>query len=261
VVFCGLNPAASAAAAGHNFSSRSNGFWMVLHRAGFTDVPLRAHEERRLLDYGCGITAVVGRPTWRADEVSLEEFKAARAEFKAKIRRYAPRSIAFLGKRALSAMIGQPVRDWGRLPKEFAGTTARILPSPSGLNRNFTLDGLVAAYTEFRTILFGDAQARTPLESVSKVPVVNRRQPGTAFKTDKSRSALAAATAQSAPMADLRRGRGLARFAGEQLLQSPLSPPATENSAGPPNGLDTCATSSSVLERKSLRRRDVLALW
>ena len=88
VVFCGLNPAASAAAAGHNFSSRSNRFWKVLHRAGFTDVPLQAHEERRLLDYGCGITAVVGRPTQRADEVSLEEFKAARAEFKAKIRRY-----------------------------------------------------------------------------------------------------------------------------------------------------------------------------
>jgi double-stranded uracil-DNA glycosylase len=149
--------------------------------AGFTDVPLRAHEERRLLDYGCGITAVVGRPTWRADEVSLEEFKAARAEFKAKIPRYAPRSIAFLGKRALSAMIGQPVLDWGRLPKEFAGTTAWILPNPSGLNRNFTLDGLVAAYTVFRTTLFGEAQARTPLESVSKVPVVNRRQPGTAF--------------------------------------------------------------------------------
>ena len=90
VVFCGLNAAASAAAAGLNFSSRSNRFWKVLHRAGFTDVPLQAHEERRLLDYGCGITAVVGRPTWRADEVSLEEFKAARAEFKAKIRRYAP---------------------------------------------------------------------------------------------------------------------------------------------------------------------------
>src|SRR5690242_13359528 len=50
---------------------------IISHRAGVTDVPLQAHEERRLLDYGCGITAVVGRPTRRADEVSLEEFKAA----------------------------------------------------------------------------------------------------------------------------------------------------------------------------------------
>ena len=160
--FCGLNPA-SAAAASHNFSSRSNRLWKVLHRAGLTDVPLQAQEERRLLDYSCRITALVGRPTQRADEVPLDEFKAARVEFKAKIRRYAPRSIAFLGKRAVSAMIGQPVLDWGRLPREFAGTTAWILPNPSGLNRNFTLDALVAAYTEFRITLFGDAQARTPL--------------------------------------------------------------------------------------------------
>ena len=78
-------------------------------------------------------------------------------------------------------MIGQPVLDWGRLPREFAGTTAWILPNPSGLNRNFTLDALGAAYTEFRITLFGDAQARAPLAPVSKVPVVNRRQPGTAF--------------------------------------------------------------------------------
>jgi hypothetical protein len=48
--------------------------------------------------------------------------KRARAEFKAKIRRYAARSIAFLGKRAVSAMIGQPILDWDRFPRKFAGT-------------------------------------------------------------------------------------------------------------------------------------------
>jgi mismatch-specific thymine-DNA glycosylase len=63
VVFCGLNPATTAAAAGHNFSSRSNRFWTVLHLAGFTDVRLQPHEERRLLDYGCGDGAV---PVWIA---------------------------------------------------------------------------------------------------------------------------------------------------------------------------------------------------
>src|SRR4030081_2036262 len=58
VIFCGLNPATTAATAGHKFSSRSNRFWTVLHFAGFTDVRLQPHEERRLLDYGCGLTAV-----------------------------------------------------------------------------------------------------------------------------------------------------------------------------------------------------------
>jgi double-stranded uracil-DNA glycosylase len=142
VVFCGLNLATTAAAAGHNFSSRSNRFWTVLHLAGFTDVRLQPHEERRLLDYGCGLTAVVDRPTRRAIDVSPDEFRKARPGFEAKIWRYAPRLIAFLGKRAFSAMIDQPDVEWGRHPTRCAGTTAWLLPNPSGLNKAFTLDGL-----------------------------------------------------------------------------------------------------------------------
>jgi TDG/mug DNA glycosylase family protein len=49
VIFCGPNPAASAAVAGHNFSNRSNRFWTVLYLAGFTDVLLRPQDEHRLL--------------------------------------------------------------------------------------------------------------------------------------------------------------------------------------------------------------------
>ena len=160
VIFCGLNPGASAASAGHNFSSRSNRFWTVLQLAGFTDVRLQPQDERRLLEYGCGITAVVGRPTKRADEVLSEEFRKARVGFEPKIRRYAPRSIAFLGKRALSTMIGQPDLEWGQHSMGFAGTMAWVLPNPSGLNRSFSLDALVAAYSEFRTALFGSSAKR-----------------------------------------------------------------------------------------------------
>ena len=150
VVFCGINPASTAVADGHNFSNRNNRFWPVLHLAGFTDVRLQPRDERRLLEYGCGITAVVGRPTKRADEVLTAEFRQARPEFEAKMRRYAPRVIAFLGKRALSAMVGGSDVGWGLYPHGFAEATAWVLPNPSGLNRSFTLDALVCAYTELR---------------------------------------------------------------------------------------------------------------
>jgi double-stranded uracil-DNA glycosylase len=150
VIFCGLNPAATAETDGHNFSNRSNRFWQVLHLAGFTDVRLEPHDERRLLEFRCGISAVVTRPTRRADEVFAEEFRQARRRFEAKLRRHAPRSIAFLGKRALSAMAGEEELDWGQYPPGFAGTTAWILPNPSGLNRRFTLQALVTAYAELR---------------------------------------------------------------------------------------------------------------
>ena len=153
MIFCGLNPALSAAVAGHNFSSGSNRFWTVLHLAGFTDVRLPPRDERRLLEYGCGITAVVPRPTRRAAEIAPEEFRRARRGFEARMRQHAPRAIAFLGKRAVSAMIGRSDIGWGRLPTEFAGTMAWILPNPSGLNRGFTLNALVAAYAELRIAL------------------------------------------------------------------------------------------------------------
>lgn len=150
MVFCGINPASTSAADGHNFSSPSNRFWAVLHRAGFTDRRLRPQEERLLLTYGCGITAVVERPTPKASDVATHEFRSARTVFEAKIERYRPRVVAFLGKPALSAMMSTPRLDWGRQPSGVAGATAWVLPNPSGLNRAFSLDALVAAYAELR---------------------------------------------------------------------------------------------------------------
>lgn len=143
VIFCGVNPATTAAVVGHNFSSCSNRFWTVLHLTGFTDVRLQPHEERRLLEYRCSLTAVVARPTRRAIDVPPDEFRKARPGFEAKIRRYAPRSVAFLGKRTFSAMMDQPDVAWGRYPAGFAGTTTWILPNPSGLNKAFSLEALV----------------------------------------------------------------------------------------------------------------------
>jgi double-stranded uracil-DNA glycosylase len=152
VVFCGLNPAATAAADGHNFSHRSNRFWTVLHLAGFTDTQLRPADERELLRYGCGISAVVQRPTARADAVSAEEFRAARPSFEAKIRRFQPRVVAFLGKRALAAMTRTDIR-WGPQSLRIGPSQTWVLPNPSGLNRQFTLSALVEAYRELRTTL------------------------------------------------------------------------------------------------------------
>lgn len=153
VIFCGLNPALSAVESGHNFSHPRNRFWSVLHLAGFTDKCLQPHDERRLLEYRCGITAIVSRATKRADEIAVAEFQQARPEFEIRMRQYMPRVIAFLGKRALAGMIHKPDVQWGILPMEFAGTTAWVLPNPSGLNRGFTLNNLVTVYSELRKTL------------------------------------------------------------------------------------------------------------
>lgn len=150
VVFCGINPGALAASTGRHFAGRGNRFWRTLHLAGFTPEQIDPANDRTLLQYGCGLTAAVSRPTARADELSPSEFKAAASGFEQKIERYAPGYIAFLGKMAIAGMSGRRDIDWGPQPETFGGARVWVLPNPSGLNRSFSLDALVVAYRELR---------------------------------------------------------------------------------------------------------------
>ncbi|MFM0337039.1 G/U mismatch-specific DNA glycosylase [Paraburkholderia fungorum] len=150
VVFCGINPGVTAASTGQHFAGRGNRFWRTVHLAGFTPEQIAPEDDRTLLQYGCGLTAVVSRPTARADELSQWEFKAAASEFEQKIERHAPQCVAFLGKMALAAMSGRRDIQWGAQPRTFGGARVWVLPNPSGLNRSFSLDALVIAYRELR---------------------------------------------------------------------------------------------------------------
>ncbi|WP_087734352.1 G/U mismatch-specific DNA glycosylase [Paraburkholderia piptadeniae] len=146
VVFCGINPGLRAAATGHHFAGRGNRFWRVLHLAGFTPDELSPDNDRMLLQYGCGLTAVVARPTARADELSRSEIRDAAAGFEKKIECHAPRNIAFLGKMAIAGITGSRNIQWGLQTAAFGGAQVWVLPNPSGLNRSFSLDALVDAY-------------------------------------------------------------------------------------------------------------------
>ena len=69
------------------------------------------------------------------------------------MRRFAPRSLAFLGKRAYAAMMEVQGVQWGRQPVPVTGIATWVLPNPSGLNRSFTVEALVRAYSELRIAL------------------------------------------------------------------------------------------------------------
>jgi TDG/mug DNA glycosylase family protein len=148
VVFCGINPGMLAAAQGHHFAGRGNRFWRALHLAGFTHEQVLPENDRTILQYHCGLTAVVDRPTARADQLSRQEFFAAAADFERKIARHAPRFVAFLGKAAYCALSGQRDVPWGLQAKTFGNASVWILPNPSGRNLAFSLEQLVSAYRE-----------------------------------------------------------------------------------------------------------------
>lgn len=155
VLFCGINPGMAAAATGHHFEGRANRFWRVMHLAGFTPEELSPQEDRRILDYGCGLTTVVGRPTAAADELSKQDFVDAASGFERKIGTYAPDFVAFLGKAAYAALTESRDIPWGRQTVALQGSTVWVLPNPSGRNRAFTLERLVEAYRELREATCG----------------------------------------------------------------------------------------------------------
>ncbi|MGK5013853.1 G/U mismatch-specific DNA glycosylase [Janthinobacterium sp. 61] len=153
VVFCGLNPGVDAAAAGHHFLGRGNRFWPVLHLAGFTPHLVSPQDDASVLGFGLGLTAAVGRPTSRADQVGVEEFAQAAAGLQHKLVLMQPQWIAFLGKAAYAAMTGKRQLEWGEQPERFGGARVWILPNPSGLNRCYSKERLVDAYAELKRAL------------------------------------------------------------------------------------------------------------
>ena len=152
VVFCGINPGMTAAAAGHHFAGRSNRLWRLIHLAGSTPGEILPENDRTILRYGYGLTAVVGRPTARADQLSAQGFIAVAAHFEQKIARYAPRFVGFLGKAAYFVQSCQREIAWGSQPVAVGNAVVWVPPNPSGRNRAFTFDQLVSAYRELDSV-------------------------------------------------------------------------------------------------------------
>ncbi|WP_404488439.1 G/U mismatch-specific DNA glycosylase [Pseudomonas sp. HT11] len=153
VVFCGINPGKGSAALGLHFANRSNRFWRTLHLAGFTPHEIRPEDARSLLDYHCGLTTLVERPTASAGELARHEFTEAATAFEHKIRRCQPRCVAFLGKVGYSALSGQREIAWGLQPQLLGGASVWVLPNPSGRNLAFSLEQLVHAYQPLRAAI------------------------------------------------------------------------------------------------------------
>ena len=152
VLFCGINPGLSSSSLGYPFAHPANRFWKVLHLAGFTDHQLKPEEAQQMLDFRCGVTKLVERPTVQANEVSVQELRSGGQALIEKVEHYKPAVLAVLGKQAFERGLGQRNAAWGKQTLRIGDTEIWVLPNPSGLSR-ITLDKLVEAYQELDVAL------------------------------------------------------------------------------------------------------------
>jgi TDG/mug DNA glycosylase family protein len=150
VLFVGINPGLYTAWSGHHFARPGNRFWPTLHLAGFSRRLLHPSEQAELLQDGYGITNLVNRATATAEEVGPDEFVAGRRRLAAKVRRYRPRVVAFLGVGAYCQAFGIKSCVIGKQPERFEGVEVWVLPNPSGLNANYQLPDLVNLFRQLR---------------------------------------------------------------------------------------------------------------
>jgi len=151
VLFCGINPGLYSGATGHHFARPGNRFWPALHRAGFTARQLHPSEQRELLQAGFGVVNLVNRATATAAELDAEEFVAGRKRLAAKLRRYRPQAVAFLGVGAHSHAFGVKDAEIGLQPEAFEGAQVWVLPNPSGLNAHYQLPDLVRLFRALKS--------------------------------------------------------------------------------------------------------------
>ncbi len=150
VLFCGINPGLYSGATGWHFARPGNRFWPALHAAGFTKRLLHPSEQRELLKAGYGIVNLVNRATATAEELEPAEFVSGRKRLAAKVRRYRPRVVAFLGVGAYGAAFGVTRPRIGEQPQTFEDARVWVLPNPSGLNASYQLKDLAALFARVR---------------------------------------------------------------------------------------------------------------
>jgi len=151
VLFCGINPGLYSAATGHHFARPGNRFWPALRASGFTDRLVHPWEERRLLDYGLGITNLVARATATAAQLGRDELRAGRARLARRARQFRRRAVEVLGIGAYRLAFDRPAALAGRQPERLGDAILWVLPNPSGLNASYQLPDLARAFRELKT--------------------------------------------------------------------------------------------------------------
>lgn len=155
MLFVGINPGVRSALTGHHFAGFSNRFWKLLYQSRLVPEPVTYLDDDRLPEWGYGITNIVSRTTSGIDELRPEEYVLGRSRLRAKVRRYQPDVVAFVGITVYRAMFPARSGPVGMgLQEDTLGQSAVfVLPNTSGRNAHFSFDQMLAAFKALRAHL------------------------------------------------------------------------------------------------------------
>src|ERR1700719_2791770 len=133
LVIVGCNPGDRSARVGHYDAGRGNEFWPLLHDSGILPELLDHRDDKRMIEFGIGLTDLVKRPTRGAEELKREEIAEGRILLSQKLEQFAPQVIAFNGKGTFENFAQRPCK-LGLQKERLYGALVFVLPSTSEVN-------------------------------------------------------------------------------------------------------------------------------
>jgi TDG/mug DNA glycosylase family protein len=138
VLLVGINPGLRSWALGHHFAGNGNPFWRLLHASRLVPEPIDFVHAERLATFGIALTNLCPRQTRTAAELGAAEIQRGRRVLAAKIRRWKPAVVAFVGVSLYQTFFkhkqsGGP----GEKPDVIGTSRVFVVPNPSGLNASF----------------------------------------------------------------------------------------------------------------------------
>jgi double-stranded uracil-DNA glycosylase len=133
LVLVGCNPGERSARVGHYYAGRGNQFWPLMYEAGVIPEPIGYEDDRRIIEFGIGLTDLVKRPTRGIEEIERQEFAEGRVLLGQKLEEHRPRVVAFNGKMTYEKFAGRQCK-LGLQKEKLYGAHVFVLPSTSGQN-------------------------------------------------------------------------------------------------------------------------------
>jgi TDG/mug DNA glycosylase family protein len=169
LILVGINPSTYSVVQGHYFARPQNRFWPAFSQSGLSlpmrqalgVTALRPEHDRRLPEFGIGLTDLVKKHSPNAATLTPADYRSGAAGLSERLSRYHPRCLAFHGMTAFRPFVryalGRP--DVGLVlgPQPFAldGVPLFVLPNPSPANAAYRLEHLVGWYDTLEGFLSG----------------------------------------------------------------------------------------------------------
>jgi len=131
LIIVGCNPTDSSVRVGHYYAGRDNPFWPLLFESGVVPEPFDYHDDKRVIEFGIGLTDLVKKPSKTSDLLTREDFAEGRIVLSQKLEEFAPRVVAFNG-RLTYEQFAQRKCKFGLQKEKLYGARVFVLPAIPG---------------------------------------------------------------------------------------------------------------------------------